>query len=104
MCLLEHLALAEGSTLLGGPPTGTKWVVREIHSLGPGPWYAAIGGWSLTDSENVEIAAVRPPVAVGGWPFEWAGRQVIEEGDTITVNTAEPGWQLRVSGYQLTLP
>ena len=102
--LFDGTDLAEGGVAMGGPPTGYKWVLRDVHATLPGTWPYGAQGWGIYNLGGVELVACRPPAAVQGSAFDWQGRQIVEEGDSITFIALEFGWSVAVSGYQLTLP
>jgi hypothetical protein len=94
-----------GTTSLGTPPVGFKWVVKDITTIlyetyPPHSWT----GFSIEDASHFPIFARLAPWAIGGVPYEWHGSQVIDLGVELNFVSLEGTWRTRVSGYQLVLP
>jgi hypothetical protein len=93
-----------GTVGIGTPPAGHKWIIKDIcATLGGGKAFPRLG-FRLIDSFAVTIMEVTQPFAVTGVTFRWEGSQVVEYGTGLNLTTAEAGWSLRVSGYELVLP
>ncbi len=50
------------------------------------------------------LAGVRTPWARCGKFYHWVGHQVLDEGSLYAEDDDGGDWQLRISGYKLTLP
>lgn len=96
--------LASGTTDLGGPPDGFVWVIRDMRMTNLDVGLVYKNGFRVYDSNLTSLWTIQEPFAMAGPTFEWHGHQVIEGDQTISVTTGETGWELRISGYQLTLP
>jgi hypothetical protein len=94
-----------GDTLLGTPPAGHKWVIKDIAVFNNTPPGGDINGFYVHDTVGLIIfARLFPFVALSGY-YEWHGGQVIEEADAIYFNTPDYiSWSVRISGYELLLP
>lgn len=96
---------AVGYTDLGGPGESNKWVIRDIHAVNAtAPFVLLTGPLLIQDGSLVEIASVRVWNLFAALPFDWNGRHVIEAGDDLTLYVGDSNWQVRISGYVLTLP
>lgn len=98
-------SLSAGSHTVGSPPTGYKWVVRDIDAYNSTltSIYGA-GGFTLTAASGGDFAGILTPYARYSTVHHLEGRWVIENGDTLEVITQESGWNIRLSGYKLSLP
>lgn len=97
---------AAGATVSLGPvPTGFVWVVRDItmynDDLAPSK---AIKGLVWYDPALVVLYAVPTRECWTQQLYHWEGRQVMNPGDTLTCFVGDLLWDLRITGYQLTLP
>ena len=104
LLLARLFSAPSGVSALGTPPTGTKWVVKDIVATWSGGECASRGGFRFHDDDQVDIFTVEGPLAMTSYSFHWTGSQVIEYGQSLTLTTGESGWSVRVSGYQLVLP
>lgn len=96
---------AIGTTDLGNPPDGYKWIVKDISVIQQeGPIVHAWPGWSVEDNLQLPIFARHGPWCIGGALYEWHGAQVVEFGTYLYFVSLLGTWRCRVSGYQLKLP
>lgn len=84
---------------------GTKWVVRDIDAFCDygGEW-RAVNGLFVYAQNGGPIWTLWPHEARTQVHYPWRGRQVLEEGDELQIDTFDNAWVVRVSGYKLTLP
>lgn len=92
---------SSGAFNVGPPPSGYKWVVVDMTLMSFGNPWEALDGVVIYDDDSSVIWAVTTPISVQGRFFHWQGRQVIEATQHLVIAAAEPGWALRISGYQL---
>lgn len=96
--------LPTGVTELGGPPDGYVWVIRDMRAVNLDTPLLYKNGFRVYSGASSTLWSLPEPFAYSGATFEWHGHQVLGADDTLSVATGETDWQLRVSGYQLTLP
>lgn len=100
--LVSEAAPVNPTSILGAPVTGTKWIINDIQVANSVSGIQLVG-FHLYDIFGTQIfGRVRPYLTEGGH-YSWSGRQVMEFGDHLQF-THEGAWQIRVSGYILTLP
>jgi hypothetical protein len=94
-----------GVTLLGAPPSGTKWIVKDIAVCNDTPSGGDLGGFAIQDGLGIIIfAQLQPWVALNGY-YDWHGSQVIEFTDSLNFLSLDYiAWSVRISGYELTTP
>jgi len=86
-------------------PAGFVWVIRDIDvyygaDTGPSEWEC-----DLIDQDAIVVGILNAqinPSSAGA--SQWRGRQCIEAGCTMRVETVGGTWYWTISGYQLTLP
>jgi hypothetical protein len=89
---------------IGTVPLGFRWVVRSVVAFNPSRWFQGLWGLQLADSLFTQIWAVGMPVARGSRLFTAQVHQTMDPGDLLQSFTKDSGWNIRVSGFQLTLP
>jgi len=85
------------------PPAGFLWVVRDICMFINSPTVAdqVLGVGDITTSTTLFIGLQSEPEQF----FHWEGHQVVPFGHTLQNYSSGPSdVNIRVSGYQLTLP
>lgn len=89
---------------IGSPPSGFRWVVRHaaVYNNHDAPFGAR--GILLGDEAFVPFWGVTGPNVAGSVLYEGTLHQTIMEGGQLTAFSNEPGWSIRVSGFELTLP
>jgi hypothetical protein len=94
-----------GVTFLGAPPSGTKWIVKDIAVMNVTEPGSEIGGFAVQDGLGLVIFGQYSPwVALWGY-YEWHGAQVIEFSDSLNFYSVDYiAWSVRISGYELTTP
>jgi hypothetical protein len=94
-----------GVTLLGYPPSGTKWIVKDIAVFNATPPGGDIGGFLIQDNLGIVIyGEMFPWVALNAY-YQWHGTQVIEYTDGVNFNSLDYiAWSVRICGYELTTP
>jgi len=109
---LYTLAIANGTSVVPGYtslntcPDGFIWVVRDISVYFTDDlieselvyWRFTIGGGSLP------FWAPRPASMQSSRTYHWEGRQVINQGDDVGVETNLTDFGYSVNGYQLSTP
>lgn len=93
-----------GPQLSSPVPTGFVWVVREITAINTPPSHPAVGVLRIELSAGVmPIWATPFNATVAGELYSGTDvRFVLEEGTQLGIDTPNPNWTIRVSGYQLT--
>jgi hypothetical protein len=95
---------ASGSYLLGTVPAGYVWDVRQITA------YARIApsypcqGVIFRDDHTIQICGFMAPDVHGGKVYQWSGRQLLQTGEKLYMDSFDANWIGRATGYQLTLP
>lgn len=93
-----------GAIAIGTPPPGRKWIVKDVTAVFKGGLAYPLLGFILEDNVGCPILVVEQPWSTTGYTYHYAGAQVIEQGDQLILDSHEPGWSIRVSGYSLVLP
>lgn len=94
-------------TSLGGPPSGSVWVLRELVAwvIDSGQWRPEYSPAVCDDQHQIYWF---PPVGEMGTnrPQEWRGRTVVDNPRVLHwwQFPSEGNWSIVLSGYQLTLP
>ena len=102
--LTSGFSLGTGLTTLGGPPPGFAWIVKDIIALWPDFRGYGLQGFMIHDTPGLPLFGRQYPYVSGGIVYHWSGAQVLEVPNELLVLTGENDWQLRISGYELTLP
>lgn len=90
---------------LGTVPTSTVWVVRHLTVVFRGAPTAVLNGFSVTNTAGEPLWWQSGPEIAALQSMDWAGRHVIEAGDTVTFLTGDAGpWDVLMSGYALATP
>jgi hypothetical protein len=97
-------AASAGSTDLGTPPPGHKWVIKDICVTKFGGQVYPDEQFVVEDVAGAVIFSEGRGLAVIGHTFRWQGSQVIEQGTNLFFVATHAGWSLRISGYNLVLP
>lgn len=94
-----------GATVLGTPPAGHKWILKDISVFNDTPSGGGLFGFWIYDGSGHKIFAQQQPwVAASGF-YEWHGSQVIEEFDSVWWFSNDfVAWSSRICGYELVLP
>lgn len=92
-----------GGGFAGPVPAGYLWVVRDVVAWDEGPPHLSVG-WTLYTGGGSFICGVDPSRGRARTAYHWEGRQVVETGDTLNLNTTSATMTARVTGYVLTLP
>ena len=103
-CFYETASAPVASTVVGFPPAGTVWVVRDISAFSPGQFYEGGKQLDIVSSSGGIIWSLKPPTTTGFRYYQWQGREVLPTFTEILVEAYDPGWHLRINGYELTLP
>ena len=92
-------------TNLATVPSGFVWVLRDIHIYNRNnPWWQALVGVKLGFAFNNLFYRATYPTARGATVHSWSGR-IVMPGATFLYGVAgESGWNLEVSGYELSSP
>jgi hypothetical protein len=91
--------------LLPSPPVGFVWVVRDvtIRNATPAGWVPTYSQASLR-VDGQALVATPAYRTVGFVLYETRDvRQTITSAQSVDFNALEAGWDLRVTGYQLTV-
>jgi hypothetical protein len=105
--LIYGLSMGAGTTTIGGPPSGTLWVLRHMTAYADIDIVTRLYGFTLELDETLPLWTLGGfgiPVATS---FHWSGRAVVNPGQALTFTTADPaspGWNLVAHGYALALP
>lgn len=103
--LLARVSAASAGTYpLGAPPSGFIWVVRDVHAFNTNIAPLVLNGWILEDSSAVRLCGQGAFQARAAVDYDWQGRQVVPEGDSLQLVTFDTDWEFRISGYVLTSP
>lgn len=102
--LAQLVSASPGTTDLGQAPAGRKWVVKDITATQVGGLGWVVSGFNVLDGLGAVIFGVGSPFAVMSVTYHWHGSQTLEDGEHLFFQTAETGWSLRISGYELTEP
>ena len=103
--LIADAATTLGSSDLGGPPSGFRWVIRDVDYVAPLAFYQHVDGVALIRSPGTTyFAGVWHPGLVGGQAYHVEGRWVVDYPTHVQLSSGLSGWKVTVSGYQLTLP
>lgn len=90
---------------LGTVPADSVWVLRHITVVYRGAGTAGLTGFSFTNAAAEPIWWQSGPEIDAIQSTDWAGRHVMNAGDTLTFTTGDAGpWDMLVSGYLLTAP
>lgn len=103
-CFYESASAPVGPTVVGYPPAGTVWVVRDMVAFSPGQIYEGRYMLDVVSSSGGILWHLGPPRCAGGGFYQWQGREVLPTFTEIIVQAYDPGWKLRINGYELTLP
>ena len=93
-----------GTSLLGNPPMGTMWIIKDATVQLDEPFPHEWPGWYLQDDHLVPWFSRLNHWCIGGASYEWHGSQVIPGGGGVYFKSLAETWCVRISGYQLTLP
>lgn len=91
-----------GGTVIGGPPSGFVWDVRNIVVVNAGLWFNTASAFSVADSHGTYLAQVEAPDSYNGRLYSFDIRQLIEPPDFLQISAGDDAWSVRISGYQLT--
>lgn len=100
--LFQALGLSPGTVVAYTVPAGYRAILRDIDlysSAGVSNSEIYIEGALGQTIFHAEVAATTQDSP------QWRGRQVLYEGETISVNVGgASSWDVTISGYELTLP
>lgn len=97
--------LVPEGAVLGTVPASTVWVVRHITVVFRGSPTGALDGFSVTNGAGEPLWYQSGPEISVFQSLDWAGRHVIEAGDSVTFLTEDAGpWDALMSGYALSTP
>lgn len=85
-------------------PAGFRAVVRDIVALRAAAQPGSSAGFFVLGPGSDFIYAVTAPKARNGVTFHWEGHQIVDVGGLITAAAEDDSWNVKVSGYLLTLP
>lgn len=86
-------------------PAGFVWVIRSISAANMSARSTFVGGIIITDSfDNNEIWGTPLDTSISSKVYTAELRQVVPSGRELLARTFSPGWDVRISGFQLTLP
>jgi hypothetical protein len=104
--LLAEGNLSDGSLSLGGPPSGYRWIIRDINVVCQQDIAAPTSGdlFQIYDSAEVIIFVVPSWLAVSQAVYRWEGRQVVDNPQTLHALSTGQLFSYRITGYVLTLP
>lgn len=101
---MDHFATSP-FTLFYDVPAGFVAVVRDICLNNQGFQGRGVQGIKVFDNDTGSVIyAVGNELGVTLATYHWEGRQVMNPGARLAAITAEPYWNVRVSGYLLALP
>ena len=93
-----------GATL-GTVPASTVWVVRHLTVVFRGVPTTPLNGFSVTNGAGEPLWYQSGPEITVFQSMDWAGRHVLEAGDSVTFLTIDAGpWDVLMSGYALSTP
>lgn len=100
--------LAAGSFTTSAIPAGFVFVVRDIRAQNRGGSgvvaQTALNGVRVAASVGVQIWRTPASYAVTNFQYSTEGRFVMLAGETLTITTGEAGWDVAISGFQLSTP
>jgi Ni/Fe-hydrogenase subunit HybB-like protein len=101
-------ALAATTTTSAAVPTGYVWDVRDVAIYNPQHvsygGYLALQGLYVALSTGGVIFRSPPLRTLANTSYRAELRCVMAAGTYLSVTTLEAGWDVTISGYQLTLP
>lgn len=98
--VIQNVHGLNGTITVGPPPTGTKWVLKDVDAYFNG----TLGGSILMIGQGGQTFWVNNWAVGGpGQYASWRGRNVIGTGKTFQISTTEPT-DVSVHGFQLELP
>lgn len=83
-------------------PPGYIWILRDLDLYNGGGLGSA--ELFLVGSSGQAIYWARQTPGSDASVFQWRGRQVIEGGQSVTVNVTSGDWDVSLSGYVLSQP
>jgi hypothetical protein len=92
-----------GTTDLGTPLPGFKWVIKDMVATCVGAGLVPVSGFRLYTETAVTLWQIQYPLTVSGYTYHWFGSQTIEEFENVWLHTDDTSWDVRLSGYQLTV-
>lgn len=99
--------MGTGDIISEAVPEGYIWVVRCIDASSPpnsmDVYSNTPNGLLINDAVSV-IINYTPPEVRWGVSYHWEGRQVLNYGQVLVASSLDEGWNVRISGYQLTSP
>lgn len=101
--MLSVVTTASVDYLSDPVPSGYIWVVRDVvmkcetGGVLPGKCVAADSGGNTL--ANVDVAQ-----SMRGRSYHFELRQVLDAGENLVVQSDQDGWEVKISGYQLSLP
>jgi hypothetical protein len=99
------VGIEPAGALLGTVPASTIWVVRHITVVFRGAPTTVLLGFQVVNGATEPLWWQSGPEIAAQQSMDWAGRHVIEPGDTVTFLTSNPGpWDVLMSGYALATP
>jgi len=103
--LLARSAPGSGGEQLFGPPLPTvRWDVRSIDAVNVLTGFAWLEGFTVGDSTGSIWYQVGRGMAMRPFTYHWDGRQVVDNPEYLRIFLGELGWDVRITGYELTLP
>lgn len=101
----QHFFASPASTVFGPVPAGEVWIVRDIVASNQfNTWLNRLAGLNVQVGGGIDIWRLSGSGVVGGQTYHYDGRQVVNPGDSITVNDPDGGWSIRITGFVFDLP
>lgn len=101
--LYSELLLAGSSAASIAVPAGFRWVILDVSGILQSPAGSISSAIHFSANEFRFFAVLAPPFF--NRPFHWSGRQVVAEGDNLSVDLDHaPTVTWAVTGWQLTTP
>lgn len=85
-------------------PDGFVWVVRDVTLYNNNSAIIGVKNAYVYGTDGVPFAGPGGPFVWSDEYYHWEGRQVIPEGNELTGYSDDVFWNLRVTGFALSLP
>lgn len=93
-----------GTTGLGGPPTGFRWVVRSIQFFQTADGADIhLGGGGVFDDSNVVCFWTPGGRTTGGVMYSFDGHFVLDHPNQLDAYVNEANWSLAIHGFELAV-